>query len=192
MKALPGLLIEYLVTGTVVILTVLIVDAVCTNSIYGFIFVGSANPVQIAVVIPAVYCLGMIVDYLSKVAVEAIAKVVKKVWDKSARKFSIVPLRKTHPPSYSQHEIMARSEALGGEYIMRSSRDRVARGLFFSVLISSLVIGQIKRLGSEALVAFVLSILSFCVWWRFDHLSSRWKYKSTVALKNISKGSEEN
>ena len=192
MKALPGLLIEYLVTGTVVILTVLIVDAICTNSIYGFIFVGSANPVQIAVVIPAVYCLGMIVDYLSKVAVEAIAKVVKKVWDKSARKFSIVPLRKTYPPSYSQHEIMARSEALGGEYIMRSSRDRVARGLFFSVLISSLVIGQIKRLGSEALVAFVLSILSFCVWWRFDHLSSRWKYKSTVALKNISKGSEEN
>lgn len=185
MKALPGLLIEYLVTGTVFVLAILIVEALCMDENNLLTFVRSAKPAEIAISIPAVYCVGMVVDYFSKLLVEFIADRIKQLWDLISKNIPRFPKRKEkYSDLFSTAEIMLRSDLLGSEYVMRSSWDRVARGLFFSALLSTIILGYFKGIGCEFLIALGVSIFAFCVWWRFDHLTRRWKYKSTKALRN--------
>jgi len=185
MKALPGLLIEYLVTGSIVILAAVVINSMCIVAVPGVTAIGNAKLPALALFVPAVYCLGMIVDYLSKGLVKIICWPIKKIWDGLSKKYDYISERKKYVGSYSQAEIMAISDALGSEYVMRSSRDRIARGLFFTVFVTFIMIGWFKGLSCEFIITFLASVLSFCVWWRFDRLSRRWKYSSTEALKNI-------
>lgn len=75
MKALPGLLVEYLVTGTVFILSILILENLCLNDKHLITFFKGLPDFGSGIVIalPVIYCLGMIIDILAKYLTEMIS-----------------------------------------------------------------------------------------------------------------------
>lgn len=160
MRALPGLLIEYLITGTVALfwLSKLIAPTNFQN-----------DPVLTLLLIPSAYVLGMVIDLLAFILflipkyrirneIDNLYKVSKRVSRVTRRVF-----------------IIKESPELAEELEKWSSRDRIARGFFINLLAICSVY-QVSYLATILLLVFV-----FGMWWRFEYES----YKLTTVTAKL-------
>jgi hypothetical protein len=198
--SLPGLLIEYLITGAVAIVWIwTLASAVQPGSQLNLKDFGAAH---VTLAVPLAYVLGMVVDYVGRLLATAIrrgvadpvncrlgpaiARHVPAGWVAiheflaAGSKPSVAPLM--------QAEILIKSTELGKQYEMRSSRDRIARGMLANVTAFALggaVVGA--RLGSIVTIWGRLSIaailLSFAVWFRFHELTNLFINNAAKALE---------
>ncbi len=185
MKSLPGLLVEYLVIGATALgaLWILHISGVVAFGIWNT--VAEMTPAQAIFLAPAIYCLGMFVDFLSILMTRFMSLISDPSWDFLNKKFTSVPERVSLDERYSQAELHARSDVLGAEYVMRSSRDRVARSFYVVVLSITISLGITGNDWDVIMVAALVTILSYLMYLRFHHLTRRWKRKATKALKKI-------
>lgn len=189
--SLPGLLIEYLITGVVALLSGwwLFAEANPRDALYFH----ELEAAHIAIAAPVAYLIGMFIDYVGKYLAEGTDYVVTRAakWLRTFRGLSENTATDTpRPRLMHKAEIFARAPEVGKQYEMRKSRDRIARGLFANVVVVSL--GGL--LGSKALpISFGIWLLSsgvacvstFVIWRRCAHLTLRYKEKASVALALI-------
>jgi hypothetical protein len=80
MKALPGLLIEYLITGSCTLLMMWVSHSLGLLALPGWLQPISIGPTMLGVLIPVTYVLGMIVDFLSKITMDILSSFVDDFW----------------------------------------------------------------------------------------------------------------
>jgi hypothetical protein len=180
--SLPGFLVEYLVNGSCALVWIWMI----------VLLAGSDAPAldksSLALLAPALYVLGMIIDFIAKLFEELF-----KVHKKGARTTFHDFLRKKESDKYDYSKtaiIAAYSTDLSNHVGMRSSRDRVARGSIVNALLltlcATLYVSQHPKPYFKwplVLVAgLMLSGLCFLMWRHFEKLSSEFKNGAIVAL----------
>jgi hypothetical protein len=174
--ALPGFLIEYLVTG-----------ACALFWIFGLCFltrlqVPKIETAYIALVAPALYVLGILVDYCSRQPLKRLKKNLERC------NF----IERSHGRSESSATVWAGSVELGKQLEMRSSRDRIARGAVGNILLSTLVYTAVTSRTSGPLWSYVVLGVGLAVVWiavgmwiRFERLTNEFKKDACDALRTL-------
>ena len=180
--------IEYLVTGSTALLWILLLLAKNPSTLTTF------SPAQAAFLLPIVYVLGMLVDYVSYHLVHP-----KKTW----KKLKSIFRRKTdseHSSAAKEHGIPSatafvifHSSDLGKGVEMRSSRDRIARGAFLNFACLSAIIFFKPaittalelpfRCSTFAATLVLVSLGSLGMWNRFEHLTRRFKNNAVETIQ---------
>ncbi len=176
--------IEYLFTGAFAILWLLpILPEELIKD------VSAKNETLLALVmIPILYALGMLIDSLSGSALSWAKDLIKK---RVRAKYQV----RFHWSS-KMAAIYAVAPELGVEYSTRSTRDRIARGLFANLVILAVVIAtsRVEHLPvpryATSVAVFLLAGLALGAWWRFERLSTEFKYKAIKVLEELGKVGE--
>lgn len=166
-------LVEYFVTGCGAILW-LVPLLVAQPISFGRFETGAA-----VVLIPLLYAFGMAIDFASNKLLSGLIKQIHAN-DKS----------KMLPRDLSETAfINFRSSRLGQALELRSTRDRIARGFLFNLVVTAVVI-QFRDVSSLwpygrlalsiALVAMV--VVTFGAWWRFERLTFQFKKHAVRAI----------
>lgn len=174
--------IEYLFTGTFAILWLLLLlprELIKDVS-------GQNEAVLALVMIPMLYALGMLIDFISGSTLSwAKALIRESVRAKYQARFHW---------SSKVAVIYAIAPELGVEYSIRSTRDRIARGLFVNLMVLAVVIAFTSpadrlpfSLCPTSVVVFLLAGLALGAWWRFERLSMEFKYKAIKVLEELGK-----
>jgi hypothetical protein len=160
--------IEYLVTGSCGLLW--LVPLLSSTPLE----VAKLEKVEVALLLPFVYVLGMMIDFVSEKCVSRFKKRIR----------SAIGASKHNVPS-STVFIAWHSAELAKEFQVRSSRDRIARGaalnFLFLVLVTLLrpstpAVLHLPVTQPVAVLLFLgLSALCFATWWRCEGLSARFK-----------------
>lgn len=193
---LPGLLIEYLITGVISILG-------------GWWLLGQISPDRVlrltdlnaghaAIGGPAAYVIGMCVDYLSRRLTDTLEAILRKLPKWPSRPSSPMPLDKLaarHPDDptlLTKADIVARSTELGRQLEIRKSRDRIARGVFANAVFLSMgglfAGAQLPTTLTVWCTGSALVILiTYKIWRRMEGLSHRYRVLASDALSEIAK-----
>jgi len=211
---LPGLLIEYLINGSSALLWIWSLYMVLKKPL------PSIEDKYLLVFLPGLYVLGMIIDYVATLTAKALkdriedpyeSRLVRLLWmlvlkrrKKIKKNYYARRLLKhlTHwmwakkkteaakKKEASLAEIMYRSKELGQEYIVRSSRDRIARGAFVNAVITTIILSIFCPCSSPYLplyftlpIGMAISILCFAMYYRFNRLTSRYKRNASNAIR---------
>jgi hypothetical protein len=161
---LPGLLIEYLITGATALLWLLLLFYRAQPDFAAQFRLDRIDPKTFVFLVPLAYVIGMIIDYVSRFVAHALDILIVEcaIWPLRRRICARIPdptsdalgkydrksrvyqkLKKLiEPPKekrarLSQHEVMLVSAELGKQLEVRSSRDRVARGAFFNSIVAT-------------------------------------------------------
>ncbi len=198
--SLPGLLIEYLITGATAFLWLWFLlpypqlDAPAKVGLEGI------DAKTLGLMVPLAYVLGMIIDFVSNLVTRGLRFLVVEhtLWPLRKRIAAALPKiqRYLEPPErkrapLSQHEIMLASAELGKQLEMRSSRDRVARGAFLNAVIGTIVVTTYCGANPECHVSTRailfggcgMSLVLFAMWHRFDWLTDKYKRKAGEAIQ---------
>ena len=133
----------------------------------------------------------MIIDYLSHLMVLPFKRIIDRRVDQSVssdiRKVTKSESRIRRPLSTSAPVIYASGE-LGKEISIRSTRDRIARGLVLNILMlfGSCLINPPRTSGLapwqyQTILRSGVIVASFA-WWRFQFLSSTFKARALATL----------
>lgn len=134
---------------------------------------------------PCLYAFGMIIDLGASLCLRWPQGVIR------------AKLRKKHHVSTARGisqraAIIAASPELGKELAIRSTRDRIARAFWFNATVLSLVVAVYEQgviLGVTKWQVFavtgVVSVLALRVWWRFESLTRRFKYRSFLTIDQL-------
>jgi hypothetical protein len=173
---LPGLLVEYLVNGSCALIWIWILFLIPGIDLPVEMDVAKMDGARLALFLPILYILGMTVDFLSLITV---------------RPFAVKYLRKGRDnPIASPAKILLHSVELGKEYIVRSSRDRIARGMFINSVITTIVLTifylytPTPRAVLVVLpVGLAFSALCFGMWYRHERITYKYQKAASEALK---------
>ena len=147
---------------------------------------GKLEKVEVALLFPLVYVLGMMIDFVSVKLVSRFKNRIRR--DLGAPKHDI--------PSTAF--IAWHSAELSREFQVRSSRDRIARGATLNMLLLALV--ALLRPSTPAvlhlsfgrplavLVFLGVAALCFAIWWRCEYLSSNFKRQAVDTIIKHPKG----
>jgi|SRR5215472_1207912 len=177
---LPGFFLEYLVTGSCALLW-----------IYGlFVLFGQAQRLQIdsarsLLIAPALYVVGMIVDFMSRTALVGMRDRMEEIAEKKEGRGS-----DRSPMHYA--DVLARSPDLARQIELRSSRDRIARGAAGNLLLATIVFTIVAARDPGPIawyvvlpVGLVLVLAAIAMWYRFHRLTNRFARKAAEALLKI-------
>jgi hypothetical protein len=173
---LPGLLIEYLISGAMALIWLAPLLA-----IYGVDVVQTGLLPLLAI---ALYVVGMAIDFLAYWLVMPLKSPVRaRAWRKYGDSNSEMP-----PPENSvEREIKFALYApeIAKEVDMRSSRDRIARGAIVNVLIAlALRIFADDYLAAVPVWILILTLgLFIAIWWVFQYLSYGYEFKASSAVQ---------
>lgn len=175
---LPGLLIEYLIIGSIALLWLgklfLVIDP-STMDFDGFELL----------LVPLAYVLGMFIDFIAWILTkpfkkwirnDAIKVVTKAMAEEGNANFD--------PDAYKwfwneKIEIEKRYPELNKELSARSSRDRIARGTIINLIpITILYWSHIHVFG------IILLGLSIAMWVRFEHYNRCFELRAAYSLRN--------
>lgn len=175
---LPGLLVEYLVNGSCALIWIWILFHVPSVDLPAGMDMARMDGARIALFIPILYVLGMIVDFLSLITVRHLT--MKYTKQREGRDGKIM----------STAAILLHSVELGKEYVIRSSRDRIARGMVINSAITTIVLAAYCLTTSTPIAAlFVLPIgfafsgLCYRMWYRHERISYLYQKLASDALK---------
>jgi hypothetical protein len=168
---LAASLVEYFVTGCGAILWVV---PLLISSPRDAVWTGSA-----VLLVPLLYAFGMAIDYASN---RLLSGLIKRIHAKEKIKLL--------PDGLSETVfVIQRSPQLGQALELRSTRDRIARGFLFNLVVMTVVIqfrdvswlwpgGRLTlSIGALGLVA-----AAFGAWWRFERLTFRFKKHAIRAI----------
>jgi hypothetical protein len=200
--SLPGLLVEYLITGACAILWMWVLFAAIAPE--QVLDLEDFDAAHATFVVPLAYVVGMVIDYVGRLLATGLRRLIADPVNKKIGPslLSVIPRRwrrtrklfaGEHLPRKSlmnQAEILECSVELGKQYEMRSSRDRIARGVFANVAIASCV-GAFFRADMPngfALIwgklTSVAVLLTFAAWFRFHRLTRRFRHAASLALRD--------
>jgi hypothetical protein len=125
------------------------------------------------------YALGMTVDFASN---KLMSGLIKRIHSTDKSKLLPDDLSET---AFINH----RSSNLGQALELRSTRDRIARGFLFNLVVAAIVI-QFRDVSSFwpygrlrlSIGAVVLIAVTFGAWWRFERLTFRFKKHAIRAI----------
>lgn len=126
----------------------------------------------VVLLVPLLYAFGMSIDFASN---KALSRLIKRI--------HATDISKQLPDALSETVFVNyRSPELGKALELRSTRDRIARGFLFNLVVAAIVI-QFRDMSwlwpygrlilSPVVVALVA--VAFGAWWRFEHLTFRFK-----------------
>jgi hypothetical protein len=192
---LPGMLIEYLITGSCALIWMWVFSKVLGKE------VPSVSDARLVLLIPAIYVVGMIIDYLAHGLVEFIVKWVERLKKKTkslrtstTNRQSETQIGKKRQPklgsgSVARAYVFLQSSDLTKQYEMRSSRDRVARGAFLNAILLTISLTIFCPCSNPYLplqitlpAGLLLSGLCFAMWCRFERLTSRFQRSAYKAV----------
>jgi len=151
--AIPGLLVEYLITGVCALLWVMPLTGVNAESL-------GINPLYLA---PGVYVLGMLVDFVAMVSV---TKIKYRIRNKAQIRRGISEIHASGDNSKRKVKIELYAPDLAQEAERRSSRDRIARGTSVNAILIAIF--------SEAIPIYVsifTSVTALAMWAYFEYSS---------------------
>ncbi|MGK7883410.1 MAG: hypothetical protein AB4057_02150 [Crocosphaera sp.] len=168
---IPGLLIEYLITGSIALiwiipfLNIFGISLVTYTSLLG-------NIISL-VAIPFIYIVGLSLDMITTwiiMKLECKKKIKEKI-DKEFEKHYPKEYKKIENREFSIENIWLYSSEIGKGYETRSSRDRIARGTVLNFIIAAFIIpicAYPSILSFTSLITFiiflVLSGLFYLIW----------------------------
>lgn len=172
----PGMFIEYLINGSVALMWALPL----LRSI------GVPTPqdtATAALAVPGLYVVGMMMDFLGWI--------ISLGYKKRVRKRIVEELGLTWETRYTlQPKLFIYAPDLAKSSEMRGSRDRIARGTFVNVLITTVVFSMLSpKLGVSLsplliiLIGVSLSILCGMMWLRFQRLAYSYELRSMLAVQ---------
>ena len=191
---LPGMLIEYLINGSCALIWIWISLRMLGME------VPSVSDARLVLFLPAIYVIGMIIDYVARGLVLFVVDTTKglkrtaksrkaTVSSNNSETDKIGEKRKPKKGSVSRAYMFLHSPELSKQYEMRSSRDRVARGAFLNTILLtiSLIIfcpcsNPYLPLNITLPAGLFLSGLCFAMWYRFERLTSRFKQSAYKAI----------
>lgn len=172
---IPGLLIEYLMTGCVA-LFLWYPSLEKSLGPWGDVDLLQTKVVGSLVVIPLVYVVGAVLDSLGSFLLfypkREIRARVREKWNQSGR-----PLPAKEKERLITVYLLATQEVLGKEFEARSSRDRIARG-------AALVLATTSALAFAAeeyiysLGYYVAALTLFTIWYRAEKASYSYKLQA--------------
>lgn len=115
---LPGMLIEYLITGSCALIWMWVLSSVLGKGL------PSISDTRLLLFLPAIYVVGMIIDYVARGLVIFIVKTVKALKKRKAKDQKNEKKRNSMAGSVSRAFVFLHSAELSKQYEMRSSRDR--------------------------------------------------------------------
>jgi hypothetical protein len=204
---LPGLLIEYLITGATAGLWLLLLFHRAYPDLAAEFRLDRIDPKTLAFLVPLAYVIGMIIDYVSRFVASAVDFLIVRcaIWPLRRRISARIPNRTSmyqklkkliEPPErkrapLSQHEIMLVSTELGKQLEIRSSRDRVARGAFLNSIVATGVLYYYYSVDVHPPVSLQvilfgglgLSAVLFAMWRRFARLTYKYQRKAGEAIQ---------
>ncbi|HXL79837.1 MAG TPA: hypothetical protein VN951_03090 [Pyrinomonadaceae bacterium] len=162
MNALSGMLIEYLVIGAIASLWLF--PAIVKTSFFSQFASKELFGVAVAVLVPAVYLVGMLCDLIGYLATHRLKKHIEARHGKTASSQLVHVYAVANAPN------------LAHEMEVRSTRDRIARGsmvAFFPLLFFSPVTSLPRW--ATTLTAAAIIVLLAGLWWRFQSLSAKYE-----------------
>ena len=173
---LPGLLVEYLINGSCALIW-LAVLLKATG-----IDLPQGNDARLAILLPGLYVLGMIVDYLAVTVLKFFKSRIEERERQALRGCLI---------DSSHATITIHSADLAKELAMRSSRDRIARGaLINSILVMAafLILFRSSNRASLSLIILLfglaLSLVCFLMWRRCEIATCRFQSEAAQAISH--------
>lgn len=196
---LPGLLIEYLISGATAFLWLWFLFHNPQIVVPTDLRLDKIDAPTITLMVPFAYVLGMIIDFVSLRVTEAIehyllrplrrtiSKALPESWQRLKHE---IEAPKRSKARLSQQEVLLASAELGKQLEMRSSRDRIARGAFLNMLLGTAVVSsyyksvpQTQASSTSILLGgLVLASLLFAMWLRFDRLTHKYRQKAGEAI----------
>lgn len=179
---LPGLLIEYLINGSLALLWIGRLFLMVNPEILAF----TGNEILF---LPMIYVIGMFIDYIAwfvtkpfkkMIRADALSVVHKEINDDSFQKkdFELFWQEKL--------EIEKQFPELNKELSSRSSRDRIARGTMLNLIpITILYWPMIHVLG------IILFIISIFMWKRFEHYNHCFELRAAYSVREANRKKEE-
>jgi hypothetical protein len=163
--ALPGLLIEYLVSGTIALVW-----------LYQFVGAGVRFEAWQAPLFAAgLYVVGMSIDFIAFWVVWRLKPFVHR---RVARRIGIATSLRGASSTARQVYIQKSSKEIAAELAARSIRDRIARGLFVNAAIAAAVgVPGIHRWTLACAAALALGM-----WWFFESTSHLYELRACKAL----------
>lgn len=162
---LPGLLVEYFVSGTL-------------SLVWLFQFVSPAAKIeawQAPLIAVALYVFGMAIDFSAFWAVWYLKPIIHR---RVARRIGVATTLRNGSSTARQVHIQKTSQVVAAEMAARSSRDRIARGLFVNAAIATAI--GVPGLSHWWLIA--ATALSLGMWWFFESTSHLYELRACKAL----------
>jgi len=171
---LPGLLIEYLISGAFALLWILVL----------LVTPGVEIPMPRSsklwpLLVPLLYVLGMLIDYIASIAVYPLKQRIK-------RRVRILS-------NHDTTKLWIKSPDLAREIAHRSSRDRVARGAIINIFFLTTILVnyymQKANFFSAVLAAGIgtmIFAISVLMWYRFQQLTIEYEKKALKASSRFS------
>jgi hypothetical protein len=179
---LPTFFIEYLINGSCALVWIswlLIVFGAIDR-------VPDMGAGKLALLVPALYVLGMTIDWIARWVVKKLLK--ENLLEPLLKKIGILKiesLERDRPGGQVEKRaatLALRSKEATREYSMRSSRDRVARGALINLILATIVLttwyDNLKppslKLSVHLIwvIGIILVILFFVVWYHFEERTS--------------------
>jgi len=173
--ALPGLLIEYLISGALALIWLI--------PLLKKLGVNPAEPATAMALAVLLYVIGMAVDFVAFWLVRPIKPFVR------SRAFSKhAPHGASESTSSIERQVRLSLYApeLAKEVVMRSSRDRIARGAVLNALIAFILEHVIRLYPATIGVAawIVLILLLIAMWYTFEYVSFGYELRAERALND--------
>ena len=161
--------LEYFVTGTLAIFWIypLLPPDKTVNGL------NSINGFKAVLVIPLVYSLGMVLDFVAVIVLDPLKKAIRKAQQ-----------NEKEPRISRTVAINAVSGDLGSELQIRATRDRIARGIVINSVILFIVLSFL-HMCAYAAMTFLFIPVSVAMWWRFESLSRRFRHNSYKTLEDL-------
>ncbi len=176
---LPGLLVEYLINGSIALVWLLKIDKL--QLVFAEI---QDNQILI---IPIAYVLGMFIDFLAALLVHPFKKLIRRSSEKTVGKEI-----KSKRPTLNINDyktfwdekvaIEKHFPDLNKEIMSRSSRDRIARGTMLNLIpISILYWADLQWVG------IILLFISIIMWAKFEQYNRCFEIRSAISIREEKK-----
>lgn len=168
--AVPGLFIEYLVNGALAL--------VWAYPVLNSMGLGKIDPSYLPLFALGLYVLGMIIDFFAWILTRPIKRMVRR---RISNQYGL-------PPDHEHGQSIARevkfsiyAPELARAVMMRSSRDRIARGTFLNSILATLFVLPLS-------IGIIVIVGSFFMWIGFESVSHKFALKAEQALEQKGPG----
>lgn len=172
---LPGLLIEYLINGSIALIWIFwFVDI---SVIEGYL------DDQKLIIIPIAYVIGMFIDFIAWMVTKPLKKHIREnalgVIAKEMENRGLLFDADAYQLFWEEKiEIEKRYPDLKKELTSRSSRDRIARGTMINLIPISILYWNIL-----SFIGVLLFVLSFLMWMRFEHYNRCLELRAAYSIR---------
>jgi hypothetical protein len=176
--AIPGLLIEYLISGMLTLIWLYpLVITYLSEDTTRFLAHSSYLPLFVA----CLYVIGMIIDYIAWL----ITKPFKNRIRRQLEKRYTLELRPSPGQSHIRKAKFAMyAPEIAKESAMRASRDRIARGIIVNSIIATIVYSSLPgaKLHFALPIGVISIIMSSLIWGAFEKVSYGFELRAEQAI----------